>query len=311
MRRTSALFVLVILAALPAGACLAFDDIGLAPGGAGQFDRFRGGEQHGRVFELAGRLAEQATALAQESFDHFRGWNGTISDQEQAILFRSESFAASCRLFLRFAEGQSDFYRADNLRTNLYNAFTWLTASFGELETEMRRGNVMPYALSECRNLLNRAEREFRGWASPDNQAYLDGRYVKAADATVYLIERQGQGQYIKRPFRSLESLFRYNYDQNRGKNPWDFLVEVSGDMLRKMRNGAMIAMTFEGQMIIEQGDRPNRPVYRIERGLKRGLTRADLVARFGGWNRVFEVPREVIDAYQDGEPIDGRAPRP
>jgi hypothetical protein len=270
-----------------------------------QYDRFRGGAQHGRIYEQAGRLAEQASALATESFEHFKGWSGTISDQEQAILFRSESFAASCRLFLRFAEGQSDFYRSDNLRTNLYNAFAWLTASFSELEKEMRRGNVIPYALSECRNLLNGMEREFRGWASPDNLAYLDGRYVKAADATVYLIERQGVGQYVRRPFKSLESLFRYNYDQNRGKNPWDFLVEISGDTLRKMRNGAMIASTFEGQMIIEQGNRPNRPVYRIERGRRRGLTRAELVNRLGGWNRVFEVPREVIDAYPEGEPID------
>jgi hypothetical protein len=31
----------------------------------------------------------------------------------------------------------------------------------------------------------------------------------------------------------------------------------------------------------------------------------ADLVNRLGGWNRVFEVPREVIDAYEEGEPID------
>jgi len=270
-----------------------------------QAPRFAGGEVQGRIFELATALEERATALAKEGFEHFKGWNGTITDQEQAILFRSESFAASCRLFLRLAEGTSDFFRPDFLRTNLYNAFAWLAASFAELENEMRRGEVMPYALSECRGLLDKMEREFRGWPSPDNLAYLDGRYVKAADATVYLIQRQGPGQYARRPFKTLESLFRYNYDQNRGKDPWKFLVEVSEDTLRRMRTGPMIDATFEGQMIIEQGTRPNRPVYRIENGRRRGLTRPDLVARFGGWGRVFEVPREIIDAYAEGAPID------
>jgi hypothetical protein len=303
--RSTTLIILAVLAVASTAACLPLDDINSGPAAGQQVGRFQGGEQHGRVFDLAATLAEQAVALATESFEHFKGWNGTISDQEQAILFRSESFAASCRLFIRLAEGQSDFYRADNLRTNLYNAFAWLTASFTELENEMRRGNVMPYSLSECRNLLGRMEREFRGWASPDNLAYLDGRYVKGADATVYLIQRQGVGQFTRRPFKSLESLFRYNFNENRGKDPWKYLVEVSEDTLRKMRGGPMIALTFEGQMIIEQGNRPNRPVYRIENGRKRGLTQPDLVTRFGGWSRVFEVPREVIDAYEEGAPID------
>jgi hypothetical protein len=298
MKRTAWIVILVLAAAAAAVAAL-------DPAAAGQVSSFPGGESHGRIYELATTLEQQATALAKESFEHFKGWNGAISDQEQAILFRSESFVASCRLFLRFAEGQSDFYRPDFLRTSLYNAFAWLTASFSELENEMRQGNVMPYVLSDCRNLLDRMEREFRGWASPDNLADLDGRYVKAADASVYLIQRQGPGQYIRRPFKSLESLFRYNYDADRGKDPWKFLVEVSEDTLRKMKSGAMVGLTFEGQMIIEQGNRPNRPVYRIENGRKRGLTRADLVNRFGGWGRVFEVPREVIDAYAEGAPID------
>lgn len=279
--------------------------IAAAPSAGGQYGRFAGGDPHGRIYDLAVTLAEQAAVIAQESFAHFKGWNGAISDQEQAILFKSESFVASCRLFLKFAEGTSDFYRNDYLRTSLYNAFTYLTASFSELEQEMRRGNVMPYALSDCRKILGGMEREFSGWPSADNLAYLDGRYVKAADASVYLIQRQGIGQFTRRPFKSLESLFRYNFNENRGKDPWKYLVEVSEATLRKMQTGSMIALTFEGQMIIEQGTRPNRPVYKIENGQRRGLTRPEIVTRLGGWGRVFEVPREVIESYPEGEPID------
>jgi hypothetical protein len=262
------------------------------------------GGQRSRIYDLAVELEQRATSMARDSFEHFRGWNGTISDQEQAVLFKSEALAASCRLFVRFAEGRSEFFRSDHIRTSLYNAFTYLANAFSELEREMRRGNVMPYSLSDCRTILNRMEREFSGWPAPDNLAYLDGKYVKAADTTVYLIERQGVGIHTRRAFRNLESLFRFNYDQNRGNDPWKHLVQVPEDTLRKMRSGPPIALTFEGQMIIEAGTRPGRPVYRVEDGKKRPLTRPDLVARFGGWSRVFEVPREVIDGYQVGEPI-------
>jgi hypothetical protein len=63
--------------------------------------------------------------------------------------------------------------------------------------------------------------------------------------------------------------------------------------------------LNFEGKLIIEQSSRANRGVYLIEHGRKRGLTRPELVDRFGGWSRVYEVPRDVIDAYPEGEPID------
>src|SRR5512137_1571946 len=83
-----------------------------------------------QVFELGQELERQAIALAQESFDHFRGWNGAISDQEQAILFKSEAFAASCRLFLKLTETTSTYYRADHARTNIFSAFTFLARAF-------------------------------------------------------------------------------------------------------------------------------------------------------------------------------------
>lgn len=261
--------------------------------------------QRSRVFELGVELERQAAALAQESFDHFREWNGTITDREQGILFKSEAFAASCRLFLKLTESQSTYYRTDNLRTNVFNAFTYLAASFGELEREMRQGNVMPYALSDCRKVLTRMEREFAAWPDADNLAYLDKKFVKSGDATVYLIEKRGIGTYIKRPFKNLESVFRYNYDRNQGKNPWKFLVETSEETLDKMKTEKMIELTFEGKMIIEQSTRKNRGVYLIQGGKKRPLARPEVVERLGGWGKVFEVPAEVIDGYEEGEPIE------
>ena len=263
--------------------------------------------QRSSIYELGVELERQATVLAQESFDHFRGWNGAISDREQGILFRSEAFAASCRLFLRLTESQSDYFRKDDLRTNVFNAFTYLAVSFGELEQEMRGSNVMPYALSDCRRVLGRMEREFAAWPDADNLAYLDGKYVKAGDATVYLIEKRGIGAYIKRPFRSLESVFRYNYDRNQGKDPWKFLVETSEETLDKMKTEEMIDLKFEDRMIIEQSTRKDRTVYLIQAGKKRPIARPEIVGRLGGWGRVYEVPREIIDGYEEGDRIERR----
>jgi hypothetical protein len=256
------------------------------------------------VHSLGLELQRQAALIAQSSFEHFKGWNNTISDEEQAVLFKSESFLASCRLFLRLAEEQSDYYSSGFLRTNLYNAFIYLTRSFQDLEDSMKRAGVIPYSVSDCRRLLNRMDEAFSKWASPDNLAYLHERYVKAADATVYMIERKGPGLYVRHAFRDLESLYRYNYDLRRGKNPWKYLVETSADTLEKMEEGAMIDLTFEGCLIIEQSNRPGRGVYLIENGKKRGLTSPKVPERFGGWSKVFEVPAEIIANYPDGEPI-------
>jgi hypothetical protein len=261
--------------------------------------------QRSRIYDIVVELEKQATSLAEESFNHFRGWNGAISDQEQAILFKSEAFAASCRLFLKLAETRSDYYQNDYARTNLFSSFTFLANAFNELEQEMKQGNVMPYALSSCRRIMSRLEQGFGAWPDADNLAYLDQKYVKAGDATVYLIEKKSMGAYIKRPFKNLESVFRYNYDRNRGKKPWDHLVETSDETLDKMRTGPMIGLTFEGKMIIEQSTRKNRAVYLIQGGKKRPLANPDIVARMGGWGKVFEVPREVIDDYEEGDPID------
>ncbi len=261
-------------------------------------------DERGAVARLAAELEQKAAALAVRSYDHFKGWNGSINDQEQAALFKSEAFAASCRLFLRLAEERSDYFHTDHIRTNLYNAFTFLLSAFDELETEMRKAGLSPYELRDSRAILRRMEQAFSRWPDPDNLAYLDQRYVKDRRATVFLIKKVRPGVFVKHPFKNLESLYRYNYDRNRGKNPWEYLVEVKTETLEKMQQGDLIDLNFEGRMIIEQSNRPNRPVYLIENGKRRGITSEHLLRRYGGWSRVYEVPAEVVSSYSEGEPI-------
>lgn len=256
------------------------------------------------IYQLGLELEKKASYLAQNSYEHFKGWSGTISDQEQAVLFKSEALAASCRLFLRLTEERSNYFRTGFLRTNLYNAFFYLTRSFQELDEEMKKANVIPYALSDCHKILDQMEYEFSKWPLPDNLAYLHQKYVKAKDATVYMIERKGPGVYVRHPFKNLESIYRYNYDLNRGKNPWEYLVEISYDTLDKMEKGLMINLNFEGYLIIEQSRRPNRPVYLIQNGKKRGITSPRVLERYGGWGKVYEVPAGVIDKYPQGKSV-------
>jgi len=261
-------------------------------------------DRRGEIYRLGLELERQASYLAQNSYEHFKGWGNAITDQEQAILFKSEAFAASCRLFLRLTEEKSDYFQANFLRTNLYNAFIYLTRAFKDLEEEMEKGGIRPYALSNCRRILDRMDYEFSKWPSPDNLAYLHQKYVKAKDETVYMIERRGPGDYIRHAFKNLESLYRYNYDLDRGNDPWKFLVEVSSDVLNKMEEGDLIDLTFEGNLLIENSKRPNRPVYLIENGKKRGITSPSVLQRLGGWAKVHQVPPEIIEKYPEGEPV-------
>jgi hypothetical protein len=261
-------------------------------------------DRRGAISNLAVELERRATELALNNFEHFKGWNGVISDEEQAVLFKSEAFSASSRLFLRLAEESSDYFSTGYLRTNLYNAFTYIVRAFKEFEEEMKQAGVMPYALADCGKTLQRMEYEFSQWPSADNLAYLHQKYVKAQNAAVYMIERKDIGVYVRHAFKNLESLWRYNYDLNRGKDPWKYLVEVPEDTLEKMEEGDMIDLTFEGRLIIEQSNRPNRPVYLIEKGKRRGITNPRVLMRFGGWSKVYEVPSEIIDTYPEGEAV-------
>ena len=261
-------------------------------------------DERGNVYSLGLELEKRAVELSESNLEHFKGWNGEVSDEEQAVLFKSEFFLASCRLFLRLTEERSDYFRSGYLRTNLFNAFAHLARSFRDLEDEMKKAGIQPYALSDCRKILNGMDNEFAKWPSADNLSYLHQKYVKARDATVYMIERRSAGVYVRHAFKDLGSIFRYNYELNRGKDPWKFLVEVPADTLEKIEPGNMIDLDFEGWLIIEQGTRPNRPVYLIEGGKKRGITSPQVLQRFGGWGRVYEVPVEVIRSYLDGAPV-------
>jgi hypothetical protein len=261
--------------------------------------------QSNNIYQLGVDLEEAATYLAESSFEHFKGWDNAISEQEQAILFKSEAFAASCRLFLKLSEQSSDYYVRRHQRTNLYSAYLYLLGAFKELNGEMRRGGIQPYALRDANKILERMDLEFSSWPAADNLAYLHRKYVKGRNSVVYMIERRGPGEYVRHPFEDLESIFKYNYDLNRGKNPWDHLVVVDQGTLDKMEEGRMIGLTFEGFLVIEQSNRQGRAVYLIENGKKRGVTSPNLITqRFGGWDNVFEVPAEVIRKYPDGEPI-------
>lgn len=261
-------------------------------------------DERGNVYSLGLELEKRAVELSESNLEHFKGRNGEVSDEEQAVLFKSESFLASCRLFLRLTGERSDYFRSSYLRTNLFNAFAHLARSFRDLEDEMKKAGILPYALSDCRKILNGMDDEFAKWPSVDNLSYLHQKYVKARDATVYMIERRSAGVYVRHAFKDLGSIFRYNYELNRGKDPWKFLVEVPADTLEKIESGNMIDLDFEGWLIIEQGIRPNRPVYLIEGGKKRGITSPQVLQRYGGWGRVFEVPVEVVRSYPDGAPV-------
>jgi hypothetical protein len=262
------------------------------------------GDARGNIYRLGVDLERTASRLAQNNYEHFKGWDAEFTDVEQSALFKSEAFVASCRLFLRLSEERSEYLRSGYVRTNLYHSFVFLNRSFKDLEEEMRKAGVMPYSLSQCGRILDRMDDEFAKWPSVDNLSYLHEKYVKARDATVYKIERKSPGVYILRAFKNLESLFRYNYYLNRGNNPWDHLVEVPYETLMRMEEGPVLDFSFEGELVIELSSRPNRPVYLIERGKKRGVTSPRVLQRLGGWERVYEVPREVIDSYPEGEPI-------
>lgn len=263
-----------------------------------------GADRRLAILNWAIDLEKLATAMAEDTFQYFKGRSGLITEKEQAILFKAEAFAASCRLFIRLTEERTGYLPNQYLRTNLFQAFIYLARSFYELEREMRAAGIAPFALSDCRRLLDRLDREFSSWPAEDNLAYLHQKYIKGANQTVYLIERRGPGLYVRHAFKNLESLYRYNYNQKRGKDPWKYLAVVSEEILSSLPEGEMIDLNFEGCLVMEIGSGPNRPVYFIDKGKKRPLTSPQVLERLGGWSKVMEVPAEILKNYPEGEPI-------
>ncbi len=271
-------------------------------------------DEPGRLVDLARNLAERAAEIAESMEDQIDNRYGSWSDNKIEALFASENFAAAGRAFHRLAE-KAGYGSRYSERSGLVRAYRYLIRAYDDLESAAR-GGVRIYALSDCASILRRIERELNGGGNRtfegENRVERDqlqendwdGNYVKGRDATVYLIERRGAGEFVRRPFKNLESLFKYNYDQDRGDNPWGHVAEVPVETLNRMRTGDSIDRSFEGLMVVEPGTLPNRPVFLIQGGKKRGLTKADLVLRYGGWKKVFEIPKEIIAAYPDGEPI-------
>ena len=150
-------------------------------------DQFRG-DRSSFLSQLCLDLTGQAEYLANSSYDYFMGWNGIISNSEQAVLFKTEEFAAASRLFSKLVRDQTNYFNRGSLRTNLHSAFLYVQASFHELETIMGQGGmregfgmmrrdgrrfqprtyggrpVGPFGLAECRRILNRMESEFSVW---------------------------------------------------------------------------------------------------------------------------------------------------
>jgi hypothetical protein len=147
----------------------------------------RMGDRRSFVGPLSLELVRQAEYLSQSSYEYFMGWNGTITNPEQAILFKSEEFAAGCRLFNKLVQDQTGYFGRDGMRTNLYNAFRYVAVSFRQLEEQMRlggmrddfarqrrdgrrfeqrqnRGATGRFGLAECRRILDRIEAEFTSW---------------------------------------------------------------------------------------------------------------------------------------------------
>ncbi len=140
------------------------------------------------VSQLSAELVRQAEYLSLTSYDYFMGWNGEINRNEQLVLFKSEEFTASCRLFNKLVSDQSNYFRSESLRNNLFNALRYLTEAFHELEKQMlrlgfrdgfsnRRRDGRAYdkrsrpgpssgqwSLRECRQIIEEIEAEFRAW---------------------------------------------------------------------------------------------------------------------------------------------------
>lgn len=256
------------------------------------------------IARIGGQLTEAVEALAADRYERFRGNQDEISADEQAVLFRIEAFASGCRLFARLSAESSGYEEGGHLRTNLFNAYSYLLRFFRDLEGEMQKSRMRTYSLGNCSDLLEELDEAFSKWPDSENPAYLHQKYVKAEDDAVYLIERRGTGDYVRRPFSSLESLFRFNYQMNRDKDPWKYLVDVSEETLATMDVGPSIELTFAGWMIIADGKQKNRPVYMIRNGRRCVLGSPAVVERFGGWKKVYAVPQEIINSYADGEPI-------
>ena len=309
MKFKPVLIAIVFMTAALSASCLAsipYGEYGAEPS--------QGWNASSRLKDLARDLADRAAEIADRIDSQIDDRYGSWADNQMDALFAADHFAAAGRTFYRLA-GRLEYGSRASVRPGLQRAYRYLLGTFRDLESAARGGTRVP-SLYDCSSLLRRIEQEIGGdWGrpSPDmdqvdrdrlKEKSWEGKYAKGRGAAVYLIERSGPGDLIRRPFKDLESLFKYNFDQNRGNNPWGHVADIPQETLDRMRTGETISRSFEGLMVIEPGSLPNRSVYLIQGGKKRGLSKPDLVTRYGGWKKVYEIPKEIIRGYPDGDPI-------
>jgi hypothetical protein len=224
-----------VLAVLVSASCLAtFPPGGYSPGPDERWD------QGGRLVSLAVELERRASDAAQSVSDLLLDRGETLGDEQITALYAAEGFAASSRLFLRLTERGSGYGARMSYRTGLERAYRYLSRDFNELEDAARRVGIQPYALGDCLSILRRMDTELGGGVIVNDnvdrgraaEEEWDGQYAKGRDVEVFLIERRGTGDFVRRPFKNLESLFKYNYDRDRGKNPWGFVAEIPANAL-------------------------------------------------------------------------------
>ena len=256
------------------------------------------------LLKLTDELEAKAIIVAQRSYEHFKDWDGVISDSEQRVLFNSSNFIASIKLFRKLLTESESYYSNRYINTNLYNAFRYIADYFDKLKESMYSLRISPYELRDIEYILNDMEGEFSRWGSSTNLSYLSSHYVKGRGDTVYFIQREGIGKYVKRPFKNLESLYAFTFFKMKKKDPWKLLKKISLKVLSTIPDGKPIDETFEGRLVFEKSKRSNRPVYLIKGGKKCPLASPSVLNRYGGWKAVYEIPREIIDSYPLGETI-------
>ncbi len=256
------------------------------------------------LLKLTSELEAKAIIIAQRSYEHFKGWDGVISEREQKVLFSSSNFIAAVNLFKKLLTESESFYSSSYLSTNLYNAFRYVADYFDQLKEDMYALRISPYELREAEYILNDMEGEFSRWGSATNLSYLSGHYVKGRGDTVYYIQREGIGKYVKRPFADLESLYAFTFFKMKKKNPWKLLKKISLKTLSTVPDGKPIKETFEGRLVMEDLKISGIPVYLIKNGKKCPLSSPAVLKRYGGWKSVYKVPSEIIRKYPEGEAI-------
>lgn len=290
-----------------------------------------------RISQEANQLVMASEKLAFDSYNFLKGYNNAINADEQAVLFKTESFAASSRLFAKLA-ADSNWYTEGYLRTNMFTAFTYLTQSFQELRNTVEStqnkyqwsnrwqdNRPLPsYALGEVGMRINSIEYLYKGWPSSENPIYLSNanKYVQNPHpnegAPVYMIRRLGEGVYEKVPFSSLEALFVYHQKfLKRGTKawPWDNNVTTSWETLKSLAtSNETLTFAFQsGDAIVVGGGAPKGKWESPNSGVKlvTGPGQAtgfgspeELAAHFKlpvskAWDKVYRVPQEVFDRYQ------------